>query len=363
MKILVIYATAGAGHRKAAEALAGGLKTRTSHQIVLLDALDHTSVFYKKLYSGVYTFLITHAGWLWGTLFGLLDWRPIRPFVNCARRIQNGINAGSLHRYLKQENFDYIFSTHFFPTEVAAYLKREGAITSRIVSVITDFDVHSIWLAKGIDHYTVASEWTKRKLTAMGVPDRAILVSGIPTDEKFSRPADAKELRRRFGLKEDLLTVLIATGSFGIGPIEAIIRVLRDFQAVVICGHNRSLQERLSAYGGERVKVFGLVNNMDEMMALADVMITKPGGLSISEALVRGLPMIFFNAIPGQETGNIKVLKEYGVGISDCAIADIPKELHRLQSPGELQSAKERIRTLSKPSAVRDVISLVSRIS
>lgn len=360
MKILVIYATAGAGHRKAAEALAGGLKTRTSHQIVLLDALDHTSVFYKKLYSGVYTFLITHAGWLWGILFGLLDWRPIRPFVNLARRIQNGINAGSLHRYLKQENFDYIFSTHFFPTEVAAYLKREGAITSRIVSVITDFDVHSIWLAKGIDHYTVASEWTKRRLTAMGVPEHAILVSGIPTDEKFSRPADVKELRRKFGLKEDLFTVLIATGSFGIGPIEAIINVLRDFQAVVICGHNRSLQERLSAYGGERVKVFGLVNNMDEMMALADVMITKPGGLSISEALVRRLPMIFFNAIPGQETGNIRVLKEYGVGISDCAIADIPKELHRLQSPGELQAAKERIKSLAKPSSVRDIIQLVS---
>ena len=121
-------------------------------------------------------------------------------------------------------------------------------------------------------------------------------LTGIPTHDNFSRPVDVEQLRAKMNLRADCFTVLIATGSFGIGPIEKIIEQLPDFQVVVICGHNKKLVERLRLAAGDNVKVFGLVNNMDEMMGLSDVMITKPGGLSITEALVRGLPMIFFNA-------------------------------------------------------------------
>ena len=109
------------------------------------------------------------------------------------------------------------------------------------------------------------------------------------------------------GLQPDLFTVLVATGSFGIGPIEGIIDVLKGFQVIVVCGHNRDLFRKLSGKYCALVKVLGLVDNMHELMAVSDAMVTKPGGLSICEALVSQLPLIFFNAIPGQEIGNIKV--------------------------------------------------------
>jgi processive 1,2-diacylglycerol beta-glucosyltransferase len=363
MKILVVYATAGAGHRKAAEAIAHGFKSANSpHEVILTDSLDHTNPFFKKSYPTAYTLLITWVPALWGFFFGLLDIPALRPLVAVVRRIYNGLNAGGFQRYLVKENFDCIISTHFLGTEVSAALKRAGKITSRIITVVTDFDVHSIWLAKGVDHYTVASEWTEKKIMSLGVPKEKVSVTGIPTHENFSKPKNATELRAKMGLKTDRFTVLLATGSFGIGPIEEIITELKDFQVAVICGHNKKLFERLSALKSESAKIFGLVNNMDEMMGLSDVMITKPGGLSICEALVSGLPMIFFNAIPGQETNNIKVLASYGVGLSGITVSQMPAELQRLQSsPEEMSALKSRIKSLARPNAVKDIVGLASR--
>ena len=158
-----------------------------------------------------------------------------------------------------------------------------------------------------------------------------------------------------------MFTVLIATGSFGIGPIEEIIQSLKDVQVIVVCGHGKVLYERLSKKKYDNVKVCGLVDNMHELMAVADVMLTKPGGLSISEALVSELPMIFFSPIPGQEENNIRVLKESGVGISQCSIAEIAQHLqHYKSSPQDFQAAVEKAKALGHPHAVRDIISLIN---
>ena len=197
MKILVIHATAGAGHRRAAEAIYGGFKSSTNLDVTLVDSLDYTNRFYKKFYSKTYTLLISKTPWLWAFVFHLIDIPWLLPLVRLARRIQNSLNAQPLSRFLQKENFDYIFSTHFFPNEVAACLKRKGKIRSVVISSITDFDVHSIWLADGIDLYTVASEWTQKKMLRLGVPEDKIVVSGIPTDENFSRPMDILELKTK----------------------------------------------------------------------------------------------------------------------------------------------------------------------
>jgi len=362
MKVLVIYATAGAGHRKAAEALYEGLNNFGDVDAVLVDSLDYTNRFYKYSYSKTYTFLISKVPWLWGFLFALIDIKWLLPLVRLGRRIHNTINGRPLSRYLKGENFDVIFSTHFFPNEVAAYLKRKGKISSKIVCAVTDYDVHSIWISSGIDVYAVATEWTKKKVMSLGVPEGAVKVTGIPTNEKFSRERDTLALKENLGLKDGVFTVLVATGSFGIGPIEEIIEQLPGIQVIVVCGHNKNLYQRLKRKEKELVKICGLVDNMDELMAVSDVMITKPGGLSISEALVSGLPLMFFNAIPGQETNNVNVLKKYGVGISGCPIDEMAKILNKFQSSeSEFQAAQQNVKSLGKPSAVRDIISLAQK--
>ncbi len=361
MKILIVYATAGAGHRKAAEAIAHGFKSSgSSHHVVLVDSLDYTNPFFKKSYPGSYTLMITKLPAVWGFFFAMLDIPALRPLVAVGRRIYNGLNAAKFQDYLEKENFDYIISTHFLGTEVSAALKRAQKITSKIITVVTDFDVHSIWLASGVDYYTVASEWTQKKIVSLGVAEEKVFVTGIPTHENFAKPKNPTELRQKMGLKTDRFTVLLATGSFGIGPIEEIITELKDFQVAVICGHNKKLFDRLNSLAGESAKIFGLVHNMDEMMGLSDAMITKPGGLSICEALVSGLPLIFFNAIPGQETNNIKVLAHYGVGFSGLKISEMPAVLNKLQSsPEDYAQLKARTKALSRPNAVRDIMAII----
>ena len=299
MKILVIHATAGAGHKKAAEAIFHGLKAQGGVDARLIDALDYTNPFFKITYPWFYTFLVTRLAFAWGFLFGLLDIPWVQPLVRVVRRLYNGFNAQALQRFLIQEQFDGVITTQFLSAEVCAYLKREGKIKSKVICVVTDFDVHHIWVNEGIDVYTGACDYTKNKLISLGVNPEKVFATGIPTDAKFSVQPDILDLKKKLGLQDGILTILIATGSFGMGPIEELMELLGKYQLLIVCGHNQELYERLKPRAPKNTHVLGLVDNMDELMAVASVMVTKPGGLSIAEALVKKLPMIFFSAIPG----------------------------------------------------------------
>lgn len=360
MKILIVHASAGAGHKSAAEAIGDGIKGHSSHDSLVLDALDKTSPAFKNLYRTTYTTMITHVPWLWGAVFRLLDIKFLQGLVRSFRRLYNAMNMRVLHRFLIDEQFDVIISTHFMPVEVVSALKRSGKVKSKLICVVTDFDVHKIWLGSGVDTYCVASDWTKKRLTNFGVSSAKIVATGIPTHEKFSAQKNIGELKRKIGLAEDKFTVLVATGSFGIGPIEEIVNALIGFQIIVVCGHNKDLYERLKGKDSSLVKIMGLVNNMHELMAVADVMVTKPGGLSINEALVSQLPMVFFNAIPGQETNNIKILKEHDIGINTETVQEIVKALNAYKSSKDLfLTAVRNTKALARPRAVQDIINLI----
>ncbi|MCR4336900.1 MAG: hypothetical protein NUV91_03755 [Candidatus Omnitrophica bacterium] len=359
MKILVIHATAGAGHRKAAEAVHHGFVTKTSHPTTIIDALDYTSPFYKKAYSQTYTFLISYLPWVWGAIFELIDQPALVPIVRWIRRCQNALVGRKLCQYLIHEQFDCIVSTHFFPNEVVSALKKEKKISSKLISVVTDFDVHTIWLGSGVDYYAVACEWTKEKIKTFGISDEKIFVSGIPTHETFQEFYQKEIIRQKLGLVEDAFTVLVATGSFGIGPIEQIVDSFKDVQILVLCGHNQSLYERLKRKESRLIHVYPLVRNMHEMMSASDVMVTKPGGLSIAEALVKGLPLIFFNAIPGQETNNVKVLSHHGVGLMPKSVEHIVQAIQSLRDSSEhFDTAVQKIKTLARPDAVETILKL-----
>ncbi|MDE2027411.1 MAG: hypothetical protein KGK03_03955 [Candidatus Omnitrophica bacterium] len=362
MRILIIHATAGAGHKKAAEAVFRGLESQGGHQVIFADALDYTNPFFKKSYPWVYTFMVTRLPWAWGFFFGLLDRPWMQPLLALARRLYNGFNAAPLQQWLIKEQFDVIIATHFLSAEVGAYLKREGKIKSRLICVVTDFDAHRIWVNRGTDIYTAACEYTKNKLESLGVSPDKIFITGIPTDPKFNLTQDKTALKKKLGIQENLLTILIATGSFGMGPIEQLAGLLKDYQLLIVCGHNRSLYEQLKPLMQKdgHVLVLGLVDNMHELMSVADMMVTKPGGLSIAEALVKNLPMIFFSAIPGQETNNIKVLASYQAAQGQCSLDQIVKTVREWHShPQQLAALRGRLAALAHPRAVVDIISLI----
>lgn len=362
MRILVIHTSAGAGHTKAAEALFHGIKNTSRFSVALVDALDYTSPFYKSFYQRSYTLLVTRLSWLWGFSFWLTDRVWLRGVVKFLRRLLNSRTAKRLEKFLEKEQFDYIFSTHFFPCEVISSLKRKSLIHSKLMTVVTDFDVHTIWLSQGTECYTVACDETKERLKTLGVPEDKIAVTGIPVHEKFLKKVNPDDLKDRLGLKKNIFTVLIATGSFGSGPIEKIVQALKDYQVLVVCGRNAMLFSRLGQKNLKHTKVYGLVHNMDELMKVSDGMVTKPGGLSICEAFVCGLPLIFFSAIPGQETHNVEVLHRYGIGVfTGNNISKITEEIKRLSTDKEyLISAKKNIERLTKPSCVRDIIQLIT---
>jgi processive 1,2-diacylglycerol beta-glucosyltransferase len=362
MKILVVHASAGAGHMKAAEAVANVLRNNPAHDVHFLDALDRAPSIYKSLYRGTYSFLISRIPDLWGVVFGLLDVPTLQPAVRTFRRIYNTIHCGGFERFLMNEQFDWVISTHFMPTEITSALKRRGKIRSKLLTVVTDFDVHKIWLASHVDFYAVASDWTQEKIRSLGVPADKVVVTGIPTDEKFAAVYEISDLKKKYDLIDDVFTVLVATGSFGIGPIEEIIDSLKGFQIIVVCGHNKSLYERLTLKKAPLVHVKGLVNNMYEWMAVSDAMVSKPGGLSIAEALVMQLPLVFFNAIPGQETNNIRVLKHYGIGVNTNNIEDIVAQMEQWKSSKDAHlTALKKTKTLARPNAAKDIVRLVER--
>jgi processive 1,2-diacylglycerol beta-glucosyltransferase len=356
-KILVIHATAGAGHRKAAEAIYNGLVARPIKSATIVDALDYTSFFFRRSYSKGYEFIVGQLPTFWAGFFELTDQAWFLPVFRAVRRIYNGMNTGRLERYLKEQKFDRIVIAHFLSAEVCGHLKRTGQIASRLVVVVTDFDVHKIWLIDGIDEYCVASEYTKKRLMALGVDASRITVTGIPLDEKFTRVRDKKETRQKLGLDPDAFTVLISTSSFGFGPIEQLAEYLEQLQLIVICGNNKELRQRMEAKGNRRHKICAFVDNMEEMMAASDVMVTKPGGLSVTEALANNLPMVFFSAIPGQEAGNVRVLAANGIGLSGMPLRDLASEVLGLSaSPAALNAAREKTKLLAKPNSVEDII-------
>lgn len=361
MKILVIHATAGAGHKKAAEAIYNGIKAKMTVQVVLADALDYSNPVFKYSYPNFYSFVVSRMPWLWAFVFGLLDLPVVQPLVRIGRRIYNAVNTQKLHKFLVDEQFDWIICTQFLSAEVSGYLKRKGRIKSKVICVVTDFDVHRIWINQGIDYYTGASEYTQEKLVQLGVDRKRTFVTGIPTDPKFHKVWDQAEIRRTLGLDETKITTLIATGSFGFGPIEELVDILKGHQLIVVCGHNKKLYDRLSNRLLPQVKVCGLVNNMDELMAASDIMVTKPGGLSIAEALVKGLVLVFFSAIPGQEVNNVKVLEKSNVGLGIRDLNEIGKAVERLHSyREELNNQRVRSKQFGRPWAVDDIIRIIN---
>jgi processive 1,2-diacylglycerol beta-glucosyltransferase len=355
-KILILHATAGAGHRKAAEAVHNGLKSR-GIQADIVDALTYTSPFFSKTYSQGYEFMVGKLPKLWAIFFELTDQKWFQPIFRTIRRLYNRLNTAPLVRFIKDGQYDVIVTTHFLSTEVCGWLRRTGQINAKFVTIVTDFDVHRIWQVEGVDVYLVASEYTRRRILALGVDEKKVFVTGIPVDEKFINPRDRGETRRKLGLREDLFTVLLSTSSFGFGPLEELATLLKDLQLIIICGNNRALFEKMTAMGNPFHKICGFVDNMDEMMAASDVMITKPGGLSICEALANHLPLIFISAIPGQEAGNVRVLAEHGIGMSDKSLPEIAAALKLYASfPESFKAAREATKALAKPNSVADII-------
>jgi processive 1,2-diacylglycerol beta-glucosyltransferase len=365
-RILVLSASVGAGHLRAAQAVELALREVVPAATVRnLDVLELTNSVFRRLYGKAYLDLVNKAPHMLGYFYDLLD-RPRRPDSrrDRLRLALEKLNLRRFVRFLQDEPWDLVINTHFLPAEIIAALRRKEGWTLPQVTATTDFETHRLWVNQPCDHYFTATEEGARYLQHWGVPAEQTSVTGIPIHPVFSKAKDPQATRAKLGLGGDRPVVLQLAGGFGVGPIaklyEALLAVRRPLDLVVVAGRNEKLKaqlEGLPAGSRHRVRILGFTDQIDEWMAAADLVVSKPGGLTTSEALARGAVMVIVNPIPGQESRNSDYLLENGAAIKGNNIATLAYKVDALLSDAErLARLKANVARLARPRAAYDVV-------
>ena len=364
-KILVVYATAGIGHKKAALAVKEAYDEMKlpGVEVTLIDALDYTNNFFKWSYLQAYLLMVNKLPTLWGLLYYFTDIPLVDLFVSYIRRVNNWANSKRLVSYILDTKPDMIISTHFFASEVIADLKQKSLMPSRLITIVTDYRLHAWWVCEGTDAYIVASEDTRRDLEGRKVDPMKIKVMGIPIEPIFSKPLDRPKIFKETGLRDDLFTILVIGGGFGVGPIEGIVKIIAQIsgklQTIVVCGHNEELVHKIQSLKGEyklNMKVLGFIDNVYEYMDISDILISKSGGITVSESLAKEIPLVVISPILGQETGNSAFLVRNSAAVKVEKLNDLKAALEGIISdPVKLDKMREDIRKLKKPCAAYDV--------
>jgi processive 1,2-diacylglycerol beta-glucosyltransferase len=365
MRALILHASAGAGHRRAAEALAGAFAIEQPQaEIVVADILDYTPRLFRETYADGYLRLVRRVPELWGYMYAHSDRTAGWPWQRKVRSAFNRINVTALARFLKKFNPDLVIATHFMALEVLSTRARRHKPAVPFYGVVTDFAVHSLWVVEGVACYYVANEEARRQLLRRGQPADRVAAGGIPIDPAFARSADRAGVLQRLGLDPARNTILLASGGHGVGSIPGIIRSFAGTdlrcQLIVVTGSNASMREAASREAGKvsiPVAVLGLAANMHELMDAADLIVGKSGGLTCSEALAKGKPMIVTDPIPGQEQRNCEHLLECGAAVRLYETEDAPYRIRALlKDPGRLEQMKTNALRLGRPNAARDIV-------
>ena len=385
MRILIGTVTAGAGHLAAAAALDEAWRGLCpGDTIEKLDLSKFFSPLHRKVVSEGYVTLVEKAPELWGMMFKKTDDPRLTRRMNRIKQIFPSRSRLKFVRHLKHFKPDVVLCTHYSPLETLGQLRRRelkrdgrakahgGARTSLsaesiqcdprpfVVSVVTDFEAHALWMDHCVDLYFVAAEETKARLVARGAASESIIATGIPISGRFTLKTDPKAVRSRMGLRDDQAVFLVLSGGFGMGPVAEILRALDNvshpFQTVVVTGRNEELRRQLAAEDRKHpTHILGFASNMHELMAISDLIITKPGGLTSSEALALGKPLFILNPIPGQEAANSDLLLERGAALKVNRVEDLPFRVAQLLSGKKLPQLSRAAKSLGRPNAALEI--------
>lgn len=356
----------GSGHVKAADALARSFRARPDVEEVLSDdSLDHTNVLHKQFYSSLYKqlsgLLPEFLGWWYET--------SDDPWVSDKGRLVFDLpQALPLMNLVREFRPDSVICTHFMPAGVVSYLVGAGRIQTELGIVVTDFHFHAFWITRAFHWYFVAQDEDRIHMEGLGLPGERIHVTGIPVEPEASAPVDRAAVLGGMGLDPARRTLLVAAGTLGLSPALAVVRRLveldRDVQVIVTCGKNSELLadvEVLVADQGDRFRCLGFTSRMAELMGVADLLLSKPGGLTTAEALARGLPMVILDPIGGQEERNSDVLLEAGAAIKCTEVTVLNHKLRRLlDEPDRLSRMSANARQLGRPNAAAEIARIVA---
>lgn len=367
-KILLLSVSAGAGHMRAAEAIraaagaaAGGVEA--TH----LDVMDYVTSGFRKMYTEFYLKLVNKAPALWGYLYQASnDARPDSTMQQLRRGLER-LNTRALMQAIEVAQPDAIVCTHFLPAEILARAIRKRGFTTPVWVQVTDFDLHRMWVHENMAGYFAGNEEVAYRMRRCGIAAERIHVTGIPIMPAFGQALERATCAREFGLDPAITTVLLMGGGAGLGSLETVAERLLSlegsFQLIVLAGRNAKALAALKVLATRfpgRLLAQGFTDQVERLMACADLVVTKPGGLTSSECLAMGLPMIVNSPIPGQEERNADYLLEQGVALKAVDGPTLEYRIaHLLAHPGQLAQMSARARALGRAHAASDVLAHV----
>ena len=368
MNILILSASTGGGHMRASKAIEGYMTQQNKDiNVKIVDSLLYISPILNKTVTGGYVYLATKTPKLYGKLYDLTN--KDHKFANFVTRLNN-IFANKLLPLIDEFRPDIIITTHPFPTEMVSRLKSKKEINIPLICIMTDYAPHKAWISDKVDAYIVANDDMVTKMIAEGVDSRCIYPYGIPVDEVFFEEKEKQLVIEELGLDKNLPTILMMAGSFGVSNVfdvyENIIDIDLDFQIILVTGRNQKLYNNFEEVIGsspKKTKLIYFTDEINKFMQASDIIITKPGGLTVTEALACNIPMAVFNAIPGQEEENAEFLLKHNmaVRISDgnscrAAIVELLKDSEKLED------MKDACKSFDKNDSTKNIFLLINEL-
>jgi len=361
-----MYISYNSGHHRCSIAIERALKRLDPEiEVLNINGFNYTNPILERVINRTYMVVIKRKPQVWNYLY---DNPKVFKKVQALRDFMHNMNFEKLKNLIHDFKPDVIACTQAFPCGMIADLKtRDTSIKSKLFGILTDYYPHSYWLHLAVDYFVVPAKESKEKLISGGMPAEKINISGIPIDPKFGDKVDSKIVKLDLGLDLDKPVVLVMGGGQGYGPIRDIINRLNssvlDFQVVAICGINARLFKWINSSRrkfNKKIVPLQFVENVNELMEISDLIITKPGGLTTAEALSKGLPMIVVHPIPGQETKNTQFLVAIGAAeqVDDMALVGVKAE-ELLKDVEKLKKMRQAALTQGHSDSALDVAKLI----
>lgn len=370
-KILIFYASYGGGHLNAAKSIKEYIDINYSNcETELIDCMKYINKPIEKITTAAYREMAKKLPWAWGKIYSDSQKGPL---AHVSSR-SNKIFAIKLLKLLREKQPDLIISTHPFGSQMCSYLKRKQKINAKIATIMTDFSPHDQWLIGHdyTDYFFVAHNKMKEYLISKNISKDKVFATGIPISSRFLKEYNKKEILDEFGLEENKKTILFfAGGEFGLGKtktveiFESLVKNFENIQVIAIAGKNEKMKSNFETIvknnnKANNVKILEYTNKVPELMAISDLVVSKPGGLTTSESLASNLPIIIINPIPGQEEENAEFLENNGSGIwirKNDSSYEVFKDL--FSNPEKLDKIKNNTKILSKKHSTEDICKII----
>ena len=362
MNLLILTITAGHGHNQTAKSISD-YATSHGHNALVLDALEYINPILKDTLNKAYLLSTSLSPKAYGKIYQLAENKEVSDFALSPQNITSSLLSKKIIKFIKNFNPDAIICTHVFTAKFVSDIKEEG-ISAPTFGIVTDYTLHPFWNETNIDYYVIPNEFLNYQTVIKGIPQEKILPFGIPITSKFGKKIDKKLAKELVGI-EDKPTILMMSGSMGYGnlykQLEAICNLPYDFQIVTVCGNNKSLKNKIDkSTFPKKVYNIGFTDKVDLYMDACEIIITKPGGLTVSEALAKRIPMILTNPIPGHEYRNREFLVNMGAAMATSKTYPIDEIVAQILTDiKKLDVMIKGIDLIRKPDAAKTLIEFI----